>query len=172
MSCPPSWKAGVIPGRSREVQAGQCWEGYGADFPGSHFQAYKGEDGNSEKPLWLFQMQMTSGQRYCLVWWDDCLHGWGENSECFLLCLYQGLLQDLLFIPIEKKKVRYELDKWIIQHIENWLYCKAQRFVISGTKYKWSPIATNGITPGNRTGLGSAKQFCRKDRGVNKARHT
>jgi len=74
----------------------------------------------------------------------------------------------IFHLPLEKR-VRYELDRWIIQCVENWLDCKAQRFVICD---KWHPITMNEIAPGNGTGLRKIKQFCRKDLRVNKVRHT
>lgn len=74
----------------------------------------------------------------------------------------------IFHLSLEKME-RYELVKQIPRWIENWLDCKAQSFVISDTKSMWHAIATKGITPGNETGFGKRKQFCRKDLVVEKA---
>lgn len=41
MFCPSSWNSGVLLGRSRKVEDGQCREGYKADLPGSIFRHIK-----------------------------------------------------------------------------------------------------------------------------------
>jgi len=39
------------------------------------------------------------------------------------------------------KLIKYGLDKWTLQWIENWLNCQAQRIVTRERKFSWRPVS-------------------------------